>query len=130
MLLLRHLDKTSRYALLGGTAVSHWIECSSPRITLVLLPLMVRTVLRCRQGAKISSGPSFYICCRLWLSCQGSFREAKHISQFSSVQFCHSVMSDSLRPHESQHARPPCQSPTPGVYSSSCPLFSVMQDEC
>ena len=30
-------------------------------------------------------------------------------------------MSDSLRPHESQHARPPCPSPTPGVYPSSCP---------
>ena len=41
---------------------------------------------------------------------------------FHSVQFCHSVMSDSLRPHESQHARPPCPSPTPGVYSNSCPL--------
>ena len=38
----------------------------------------------------------------------------------SSVQFSHSVMSDSLRPHESQHARPPC--PTPGIYSNSCPL--------
>ena len=41
--------------------------------------------------------------------------------QFSSVQFSHSVMSDSLRPHESQHTRPPCPSPTPGVYSDSCP---------
>ena len=30
-------------------------------------------------------------------------------------------MSDSLRPHESQHARPPCPSPTPGVHSDSCP---------
>ena len=39
----------------------------------------------------------------------------------SSVQFSCSVMSDSLRPHESQHARPPCPSPTPGVYSNSCP---------
>ena len=39
-----------------------------------------------------------------------------------SVQFSRSVMSDSLRPHESQHARPPCPSPTPGVYSNSCPL--------
>ena len=37
------------------------------------------------------------------------------------VQFSLSVMSDSLRPHESQHARPPCPSPTPGVYSNSCP---------
>ena len=41
--------------------------------------------------------------------------------QFSLVQFSHSVVSDSLRPHESQHARPPCPSPTPGLYSNSCP---------
>ena len=39
----------------------------------------------------------------------------------SSVQFSRSVMSDSLRPHESQHARPPCPSQTPGIYSDSCP---------
>ena len=41
--------------------------------------------------------------------------------QFSSVQFSRSVMSDSLRPHELQHARLPCPSPTPRVYSNSCP---------
>ena len=40
----------------------------------------------------------------------------------SSVQFSHLVVSYSLWPHESQHARPPCPSPTPGVYSNSCPL--------
>ena len=39
----------------------------------------------------------------------------------SSVQFSRSVMSDSLQPHESQHARPPCPSPTPGVHPNSCP---------
>ena len=39
---------------------------------------------------------------------------------FSSVQFSHSVVSDSLR-HELQHARPPCPSPTAGVHSDSCP---------
>ena len=39
-----------------------------------------------------------------------------------SVQFSCSVVSDSLQPHELQHARPPCPSPTPGVYSNSCPL--------
>ena len=39
----------------------------------------------------------------------------------SSVQFSRSVVSDSLRPYESQHARPPCPSPTPGVHSDSCP---------
>ena len=39
-----------------------------------------------------------------------------------SVQFSHSVMSDSLWPHGLQHARPPCPSPTPGVYLNLCPL--------
>ena len=43
-------------------------------------------------------------------------------SQFSSVQFSRSVMSDSLRPHEPQHARPPCPSPTPRVHPNSCAL--------
>ena len=38
-----------------------------------------------------------------------------------SVLFSYSVVSDSLRPHESQHARPPCPSPTPGVHSDSRP---------
>ena len=42
--------------------------------------------------------------------------------QFSSVQFSCSVMSDSLRPHESQHARTPCPSPSPGVHPNSHPL--------
>ena len=40
----------------------------------------------------------------------------------SSVQFSRSVVSDSLGPHESQHARPPCPSLTPGVHSNSSPL--------
>ena len=39
-----------------------------------------------------------------------------------SVQLSHSIMSDSLRPHGLQHARPPCPSPTPGVYSNPWPL--------
>ena len=38
-----------------------------------------------------------------------------------SVQFSHSVVSNSLRPYGLQHARPPCPSQTPGVYSNSCP---------
>ena len=38
-----------------------------------------------------------------------------------SVQFSRSVVSNSLRPHESQHTKPPCPSPTPRVYSNSCP---------
>ena len=42
--------------------------------------------------------------------------------KINSVQFSRSVVSDSLRPHGLQHARPPCPSPTPRVYSNSCPL--------
>ena len=43
-------------------------------------------------------------------------------NNLSSVQFCHSVVSNSLQPHEPQHARPPCPSPTPGVHPNPCPL--------
>ena len=44
------------------------------------------------------------------------------LSIISSVQFSRSVMSDSLRPHEPQHTRPPCPSPTPRVHPNPCPL--------
>ena len=44
------------------------------------------------------------------------------MAQISSVQFGHSVVSDSLWPQEPQHARPPCPSPTPGIHPNSCPL--------
>ena len=43
------------------------------------------------------------------------------LHQFSSVHFSHSVVCDSLWPHELQHTRPPCPSPTPRVYPNSCP---------
>ena len=46
--------------------------------------------------------------------------ERKESEVLSSVQFSCSVVSDSLRPHELQHARPPCPSPTPGVHPNSC----------
>ena len=45
----------------------------------------------------------------------------RHISECWLVQFSHSVMSDFLRPHEPQHARPPCPSPSPGVHPNPCP---------
>ena len=48
--------------------------------------------------------------------------KANYCSSLDLVQFSHSVMSDSLWPHELQHTRPPCPSPTPGVYPNSCPL--------
>ena len=48
-----------------------------------------------------------------------SYQKDTCITMLSS--FSRSVVSDSLRPHESQHARPPCPSPSPGVHSDSCP---------
>ena len=65
---------------------------------------------------------------KCWLKTQHSKNwdhdiQSKHFiaNQFSSVQFSHSVVSDSLWPHELQHVRPPCPSPTPGVHSDSRP---------
>ena len=68
-----------------------------------------------------SRGKLLTTCC--WLAAQ-VFSSWSSLPQdhFSSVQFSHSVMSDSLRPNDSQLSRPPCLSPTPRVYSNSCPL--------
>ena len=57
------------------------------------------------------------------MMCQSMFTNYKKKYHYaSSVQFSHSVVSDSLRPHESRHARPPCPSPTARVYPNPCPL--------
>ena len=56
--------------------------------------------------------------CISYISCIGWWV----LHHFSSVQFSHSVLSDSLWPHEPQHTTPPCPSPTPGVHPNSCPL--------
>ena len=52
--------------------------------------------------------------CKMWSS--------QPLAQFSSVQFSHSVVSDSWQPNGLQHARPPCPSPTAGVYPNPRPL--------
>ena len=51
-----------------------------------------------------------------------SLWEFQFFCSHESVQFSHSVVSDSLRPHELQHTRPPSPSPTPGVHPNPCPL--------
>ena len=67
-------------------------------------------------------------CCRVYEYAEQIYPKArfthawhKPLLLFSSVEFSHSVMSDSLRPRELQHTRPPCPSPTPGVHSNSHP---------
>ena len=56
----------------------------------------------------------------LWLEKIDCIWETRSF-MIGSVQFSRSVVSTSLRPHESQHARPPCPSPSPGVHSDSLP---------
>ena len=59
--------------------------------------------------------------CRNLSDSSGFFQVSATLThQFSTVQSSCSVVSDSLRPHESQHTRPPCPSPTPGVHPNSC----------
>ena len=68
--------------------------------------------------------------CHLFLISSASVKSIPFLSllylslyeMFPSVQFSLSVVSDPLRPHELQHARPPCPSLTPGVYPNPCPL--------
>ena len=62
-----------------------------------------------------------YYCGQESLRRKGVALLLKKSPKCSSVQFSCSVVSDSLRPHESQHARPPCPSPSPGVHSDSSP---------
>ena len=57
----------------------------------------------------------------LWQPCLVCVLGEEVFIGIRSDQISRSVVSDSLRPHESQHARPPCPSPTPGVHSDSCP---------
>ena len=57
----------------------------------------------------------------LHCSWRPQFSGQKKVEKASSIQFSLSVVSDSLRPHESQHSRSPCPSPTPGVHSDSRP---------
>ena len=59
-------------------------------------------------------------CCRLPWTARRSNQSI--LKEINSVQFSRSVVSDSLWPHELQHARPPCPSPIPGAYPNSCPL--------
>ena len=58
----------------------------------------------------------------LLVGMQTSTATVKNSMEIPSVQFSHSVVSDSLQPHESQHARTPCPSPTPGFHSDSRPF--------
>ena len=84
------------------------------------------TIVNCRSAGRIGSCLlrllPFSLCGLSFLHInQDLLPWQNQISTRNKVQFSHSVTSDSLQPHGLQHARPPCPSPTPGVYSNSCP---------
>ena len=68
----------------------------------------------------LTASQTWDVCCKSDI-CRPTLPVEPARYQFSSVQFSRSVVSNSLRPHESQHARPPCPSPTSGVHSGSHP---------
>ena len=74
--------------------------------------------LSCSHLLAVVKDAAINICQQVLLD----FAALSYSSPDCSVQFSCSVMSNSLRPHEPQHARPPCPSPTPGVYPNPCPL--------
>ena len=78
------------------------------------LSLYIYIYLDSTTGNCFSFGP-----CPSLLQEKNSF--LLHFPHSNSVQFSHSFLSDSLRPHELQHARPPCPSPTPRAHPNSCP---------
>ena len=96
--------------------------------------LLFTLVWKLHKGRILSLSWSVVSCAEVYIiegsraSCQASLAQkiSNHCSQetwgspMSTVQFRHSVMSDSLWPHELQHTRPPCSSPTPGVHPNPC----------
>ena len=83
---------------------------------LVGVPEMSNSLHACTQISKLFQNPALLLSPISFL-----YLTSKYNSIIGSVQFSCSVVSYSLRPHESQHARPPCPSSTPGAYWNSCP---------
>ena len=88
-----------------------------PNIAVKVSTIKKKIVLIVFWNSNFSGYPMFSL---LTLSCLYPIpKRSSSLSIFSSVQFSYSVLSDSLQPHRLQHARPPCPSPTPGVYPNS-----------
>ena len=104
------------YLLLHVTKVVHHVlTCKMGIITVALICYHHIVVLSCNLGSSLFQR-----------ALEGRKTSVLYstvsLVAVSSDQFSHSVVSDSLRPHEPQHARPPCPSPTPTVYPNPCSL--------
>ena len=76
----------------------------------------------CTSPPAVYEGLNFPTCSYVpGIVCASNYISSSECVVVASVQFSHSVLSDSLWPQELQHARPHCPSPTPGVHSNPCP---------
>ena len=91
-----------------GTALNTWLK------TCYLFLILNDWTEMASARTELSGQPNLHSSLYHITICFGTF-------YFSSVQFSRSVMSEPLWPHESQHTRLPCPSPSPGVHSNSCP---------
>ena len=103
-----------------------WRDLVSWRILLLLLLWLSRKEPTCRyRKFRFDPGVAKILwrkkCNPFQYSCLESPMDRGGWQATVSVQFSRSVVSNSLRPHELQHTRSPCPSPTPGVYPNSCP---------
>ena len=112
-----------------GESVLHWFCWPSKHLFIkhLLFPLHGNCLPTLWSFKPLPSTPSLVFSWKWYLRWVfGHFGELlsfpRSLQGFSSVQFSHSVVSDSLQPHGPRHVRPPCPSPTPRVYSNSCPL--------
>ena len=111
------LDERGVWGRMGTwMCMAESLPCSPETITKLLTGLKKKKKTGVLMSYHIAQGTLFSV------MQQPTWEESSGKNQLSLVQFSHSVVSNSLRPHGLQHSRPPCPSPTPGVYSNSCPL--------
>ena len=114
--------------VLSHAVVSDSLQPSKPQLARLLCPRDSsgkNTGMGCHfllQGIFLTQRSNQHLLALLlWLADSLPLAPPEKPQQYYN-HFSRSVMSNSLRPHEPQHARPPCPSPTPGVHPNSCPL--------
>ena len=113
------------FVYLSFSLLLNQYTCYSLSLPLFKLPLISTLIYVFVLSEDLCIEINIHLLDYLWIRsiwiCTSTLNSICSKQRISSVQFSCSVVSDSLRPHESQHTRPPCPSPTPGVHSNSCP---------
>ena len=113
-----HIRGHRPHLFMGGASKNLWLSVNHGSGFFLFFFFLFILSSSCSSSTSDKNVWNHYCVPDTLLSVPAAYKREK----FNSVQFSRSVVSDPLRPHESQHARPPCPSPTPGVHSDSCPL--------